>query len=613
MLTIDLRTGNQLDCFSSFASNLSQLADDCSCDADLDGLEGKSRSPGDLLFVGRNDYRLTIHSPRVSAYSTSSATSTPAVLGPHGVQEITYSTYIPNSYDKPLADYWSQAGHARRSWEENGEEAKKLRVELGHDGVAVGVEEGGGVKWITKLGSIGCALRHLSSCANLCRIAVYDILLPLSPGAKPILVPQPPPDLPSLFPLPREAHSGHLDILKRPPSTYIGAVPSTLDVAEVDTESPQISSAPGTPENPKPRRLLYALSSTSYPLINFAPPARPGSLSNGSFLLTDDIPEQDRLLPYRLDPPKEEIPTIDGPHEEVAERPKWIFRRSSPRRGWWVWMLGALSFLAVCGLAVSRLGRKARGVHAVTPPDETTPLLVKGPDNEKAAHTQAVIDYATLEKTPRPTPEEKTERVERSVKFEEADDVTPKKKQGRRRVRGKKKKRDSPDAADVADGDEEDDNEDAGESGSGSQQGRSPRSDDKPLPDLPRQISTVALRDENDKESLSISDCIIGLSLLPSLKKTTNSPGFGSHGTVVLKGTWGGRPVAVKRLLSDFTRLASQEVKLLQASDDHPNVIRCESASDKGECLADNQIIVKNDATTSSTSLSICVKLHWRT
>jgi serine/threonine-protein kinase/endoribonuclease IRE1 len=50
--------------------------------------------------------------------------------------------------------------------------------------------------------------------------------------------------------------------------------------------------------------------------------------------------------------------------------------------------------------------------------------------------------------------------------------------------------------------------------------------------------------------------------------------GFGSHGTVVLKGTWGSRAVAVKRLLSDFTRLASQEVKLLQASDDHPNVIR---------------------------------------
>lgn len=42
----------------------------------------------------------------------------------------------------------------------------------------------------------------------------------------------------------------------------------------------------------------------------------------------------------------------------------------------------------------------------------------------------------------------------------------------------------------------------------------------------------------------------------------------------MLKGTWGIRPVAVKRLLNDFIRLASQEVKLLQASDDHRNVIR---------------------------------------
>lgn len=42
----------------------------------------------------------------------------------------------------------------------------------------------------------------------------------------------------------------------------------------------------------------------------------------------------------------------------------------------------------------------------------------------------------------------------------------------------------------------------------------------------------------------------------------------------MLKGTWGIRPVAVKRLVNDFTRLASQEVKLLQASDDHRNVIR---------------------------------------
>jgi serine/threonine-protein kinase/endoribonuclease IRE1 len=54
----------------------------------------------------------------------------------------------------------------------------------------------------------------------------------------------------------------------------------------------------------------------------------------------------------------------------------------------------------------------------------------------------------------------------------------------------------------------------------------------------------------------------------------TYSSGFGSHGTVVYKGSLQGRAVAVKRLLRDFVTLASREVGILQDSDDHPNVIR---------------------------------------
>ena len=50
--------------------------------------------------------------------------------------------------------------------------------------------------------------------------------------------------------------------------------------------------------------------------------------------------------------------------------------------------------------------------------------------------------------------------------------------------------------------------------------------------------------------------------------------GFGSHGTVVFRGKFDGRPVAVKRLLSDFYSLADREISLLQAHDSHPNVIR---------------------------------------
>lgn len=42
----------------------------------------------------------------------------------------------------------------------------------------------------------------------------------------------------------------------------------------------------------------------------------------------------------------------------------------------------------------------------------------------------------------------------------------------------------------------------------------------------------------------------------------------------MLKGTFQGRAVAVKRLLKDFVTVASHEVKLLQESDSHSNVIR---------------------------------------
>ncbi|PGH19651.1 IRE protein kinase [Polytolypa hystricis UAMH7299] len=50
--------------------------------------------------------------------------------------------------------------------------------------------------------------------------------------------------------------------------------------------------------------------------------------------------------------------------------------------------------------------------------------------------------------------------------------------------------------------------------------------------------------------------------------------GHGSHGTVVYKGSFDGRDVAVKRMLVEFYDIASHEVGLLQESDDHNNVIR---------------------------------------
>lgn len=47
--------------------------------------------------------------------------------------------------------------------------------------------------------------------------------------------------------------------------------------------------------------------------------------------------------------------------------------------------------------------------------------------------------------------------------------------------------------------------------------------------------------------------------------------GIGSNGTMVFRGVFDGREVAVKRMMIQFFDIASQETKLLRESDDHPN------------------------------------------
>ncbi|CAH7690449.1 expressed protein [Phakopsora pachyrhizi] len=59
-----------------------------------------------------------------------------------------------------------------------------------------------------------------------------------------------------------------------------------------------------------------------------------------------------------------------------------------------------------------------------------------------------------------------------------------------------------------------------------------------------------------------------------SLRVTDVTIGYGSHGTVVLKGCFQGCHVVVKRLLKDFVTIAMHKVDLLQESDNHPNLVR---------------------------------------
>ena len=90
----------------------------------------------------------------------------------------------------------------------------------------------------------------------------------------------------------------------------------------------------------------------------------------------------------------------------------------------------------------------------------------------------------------------------------------------------------------------------------------------------------------NGNVTTSMTDVSGSVIQIGHLKVYTDTVlGFGSHGTMVYRGSFGGRDVAVKRMLGEFYEIASHEVGLLQESDDHPNVIRYFDKESSGEFL----------------------------
>ncbi|KZT08189.1 uncharacterized protein LAESUDRAFT_757871 [Laetiporus sulphureus 93-53] len=160
-------------------------------------------------------------------------------------------------------------------------------------------------------------------------------------------------------------------------------------------------------------------------------------------------------------------------------------------------------------------------------------------------------------------PQEETGEGEDSEKEDDAP-ATAGKRKTMRRKRGKKKKGGATNgsAAEDVDGEKAESPAGQGENGTANEDGY-----------FPPQADTLALK------IVSLSPTVVPPSLAPtsaapSLVVSDTVLGFGSHGTVVFKGSLQGRAVAVKRLLQDFVTLASREVNILQESDDHPNVIR---------------------------------------
>ncbi|KAJ1544763.1 bifunctional endoribonuclease/protein kinase ire1, partial [Nowakowskiella sp. JEL0078] len=102
-----------------------------------------------------------------------------------------------------------------------------------------------------------------------------------------------------------------------------------------------------------------------------------------------------------------------------------------------------------------------------------------------------------------------------------------------------------------------------------------------PPPPLPpkspkkkKKVRVIVDQGEDDDDQIEKGDHDDENIQLKNLRVSTSVLGYGSHGTVVFKGTFEGRDVAIKRLLLDFYDVASREVTVLQESDDHPNVVR---------------------------------------
>jgi hypothetical protein len=195
-----------------------------------------------------------------------------------------------------------------------------------------------------------------------------------------------------------------------------------------------------------------------------------------------DLPTRDQLLPYLLDPAYEEK-TIDPAPETIVQG---LRRKETAGRSWIFWVIGVLAALVMAGIATVGLSQRKTIRQTGTPPNEKQPLL---------------LEEAFKSGSPKPVRAKLKDPQDNSTDITPAGDAfspepKAKKKNNRRRVRGKKKQIGS-----VSD-DEED-------SITGSPKPKS----DKPLPELPRAISTTALEDESDKERLIISDEVIGMSM----------------------------------------------------------------------------------------------------
>ncbi|KAJ9102214.1 hypothetical protein QFC20_005043 [Naganishia adeliensis] len=566
MRAIDLQTGQDVSSFSPPTGKTSATEttpagrpspEACEWNAEwgfrehgAEGTEGECESDiderlEDKLFIGQTSYLLSIHSHA------------------HGlIQQLTHTRLVPNSIHRDLATYWARHGQTKgeiyvrpsrsdgggayaayaayssRRERVGGEWENRWRVELTHDGKAYGFQQDVGVVWSADLGSMG--------------VAVFDVLLPAKQNACPILLPQPPAYTLALFP------SAELALRLSAPSTFVTSCDPSPDASEA--EDADLSN-------------LVALSSCNYPLINLLT----SQASDGTLLGRHNISDADSTL------------------DNVSARGQQLGGTDFPAAAtfdWWKWVsVFAVFFMTGTivriGLLRLRRWRARRGIKVNLAPEreekvqeERVAVPVLGPaiavDDSTEPVPHAVDDEqapsngtATLPAPP-VTPASSIadqNRLPALSPGQESDDLPARTGKKRRRKRGKGKGRGVKAGDEDGDSDEDDEAAVGGEGAADKSPGalRNGLQLETALPAEPvdtvnREKTAVRRKETVQKmDGLTVSDDVLG---------------YGSQGTVVFKGVFQGRAVAVKRLVADHFSIASQEVSLLQASDDHQNVVR---------------------------------------
>jgi hypothetical protein len=419
----------------------------------------------------------------------------------HIIQDLHHSKIVPNSIHRDLADYWSKNGHIKgevtvrpgrkysgytgsfnsAASNEQVEYEDRLRVEMRHDGIVVGMLQEKGPQWSYNLRSMG--------------VSAFDVLLPGTPGSQPILVPQPPVHLPTLY----ANEEINLQLMSLPASTFIHQLARVPDEA-IEEELDAMN--------------FYAMSSNNHPFIGYVPLAETGSLV-GRHLVTEAIQER---LPPLLDP-ADDVETHGADELSQSETD----RRSSSNgtqiielieRTWWYdqsgWLLAGLTGLVAILLVLAVYWYNTRLDLMYIPPrsvvDSKPSIVSETPAVDKALPDLPVeVEAAPMNGHP----------LE-----EKPDHANGKKPNGRRRKRGKKNrnKRDSDDeeneltetealAADNG-------------SGSGEMKVRTP-----PVESQPENLVEKIVKDHQvtQVDGLSVTDDVIGMSISSKRIKPTTA------------------------------------------------------------------------------------------